>query len=233
MALVGKAEDRPRAGQATPEAASWTGHGGAAAPLAGKVAVVTGASRGIGRAVALALAAQGARVCVNYRERTAAAEATLAAIAAAGGTAFAHQADVSDAAQAAGLVDAAVERWGRLEILVNNAGVALDKLLLDTSAAEWDHLLAVDLGGAFHCAKAAIPHMLSAGWGRIINISSIWGLVGAAGEVAYSTAKAGLIGFTRGLAKELGQAGITVNAVAPGRWPPRCWATWRPPIWTT
>jgi len=180
------------------------------------VALVTGGSRGIGRAIALALAGAGARVAVGYHQRQADAEAVVAAIQAAGGEACALQADVGDPAQAAALVDRAAARWGRLDILVNNAGLALYKLLMDTTPAEWQRLLAVDLGGTIACSRAAIPHMLAAGWGRIINISSVWGLVGAAGEVVYSAAKAGVIGFTRALAKELARAGITVNAVAPG-----------------
>lgn len=195
---------------------SGTAGGGRLTPLTGRVALVTGGSRGIGRAIALALAGAGARVAVGYHQRQAEAEAVVAAIREAGGEAVAFQADLGDPAQAAALVERAAARWGRLDILVNNAGIALYKLLLDTTPAEWQRLLAVDLGGTIACSRAAIPHMLAAGWGRIINISSVWGLVGAAGEVVYSAAKAGVIGFTKALAKELARAGITVNAVAPG-----------------
>lgn len=181
--------------------------------LAGKAALVTGASRGIGRAVALALAADGARVCINYLSRRAEAEAVAAAC---GAGSFAWPADVAEPEQARRLVQAAADRLGGLDILVNNAGHSLDKLLMDTSVAEWDRLMAVHLRGAFNCVQAALPHLLAGGAGRIINISSIWGITGGAGEVAYSAAKAGLIGFTKALARELGRGGVTVNCVAPG-----------------
>ncbi|HLT59346.1 MAG: 3-oxoacyl-ACP reductase FabG [Limnochordales bacterium] len=184
--------------------------------LTGQVAIVTGAARGIGRAIALALAQEGAAVVVNYRVHAEAAEQVVQAIRAMGSDAVAVQADVTCPHAARSLVQAALDRWGRVDILVNNAGVALYRLLLDTSVDEWDAIMAVHLRGAFNCSQAVLPHMLRAGRGRIINISSVWGQVGAANEVAYSTAKAGLIGFTRALAKEVGRAGITVNAVAPG-----------------
>lgn len=185
-------------------------------PLSGRVAVVTGGARGIGRATACTLAAQGAKVVVNYRERAEAAQRVVDEISAAGGEAVAVQGDVAEPGAAAALVETAVARWGRTDILVNNAGVALYRLLIDTSPDEWDRVMAVHLRGAFNCARAVLPHMMRAGGGRIINVTSVWGQVGAANEVAYSTAKAGLIGFTRALAKEVGRAGITVNAVAPG-----------------
>lgn len=184
--------------------------------LTGQVAIVTGAARGIGRAIALALAQEGAAVVVNYRVHAEAAEQVVQAIRAMGSDAVAVQADVTCPHAARSLVQAALDRWGRVDILVNNAGVALYRLLLDTSVDEWDAIMAVHLRGAFNCSQAVLPHMLRAGRVRIINISSVWGQVGAANEVAYSTAKAGLIGFTRALAKEVGRAGITVNAVAPG-----------------
>lgn len=184
--------------------------------LTGQVAIVTGAARGIGRAIALALAQEGAAVVVNYRVQAEAAEQVVQAIRALGSDAVAVQADVTRPEDARALAAAALERWGRIDILVNNAGTALYRLLLDTSVEEWDAMMAVHLRGAFNCTQAVLPHMIRAGRGRIINISSIWGQVGAANEVAYSTAKAGLIGFTRALAKEVGRAGITVNAVAPG-----------------
>jgi 3-oxoacyl-[acyl-carrier protein] reductase len=184
--------------------------------LAGQVALVTGASRGIGRAVALALAADGAAVVAGYREQAEAAAALVAEIEAAGGQAMAYPADVADAAACEAMVVAAVGRFGRLDILINNAGIGLEKLLMDTAVDEWDRLMAVHLRGMYACTRAALPAMIGQGYGRIINISSIWGMTGAAGEVAYSAAKAGQIGFTKALAQEVGSAGITVNAVAPG-----------------
>jgi 3-oxoacyl-[acyl-carrier protein] reductase len=184
--------------------------------LAGQVAIVTGASRGIGAAAALALAREGAAVLVGYRDRTEEARAVVRAIQEAGGGALAWQADLTDPQAATRMVEEAVARWGRVDILVNNAGTALEKLLLDTTPEEWDSQMAVHLRGAYACSRSALRPMLEARRGRIINISSIWGITGAAGEVAYSTAKAGLIGFTKALAKEVGRFGITVNAVAPG-----------------
>lgn len=184
--------------------------------LKGKVAVVTGAARGIGRAIAIALARQGASVAVNYRQQAEAAENVVRIAQEAGADAIAVQGDVSDEAAARRVVAAAVERWGHVDILVNNAGVAFYGLLLDTTVEQWDMLMGVHLRGAFNCSKAVLPAMIRNGYGRIINIASVWGQVGAANEVAYSTAKAGLIGFTKALAKEVGRGGITVNAVAPG-----------------
>jgi 3-oxoacyl-[acyl-carrier protein] reductase len=184
--------------------------------LRGQAALVTGAARGIGRAVALSLARDGAAVAVNYRERADQARSLVTEIEQAGGVAFAIQADVADAAACTAMVEAVLKRFGRVDVLVNNAGNALEKLLLDTELAEWDRLMAVHLRGMYACTRAALPAMISARYGRIINISSIWGISGAAGEVAYSAAKAGQIGFTKALAREVGSAGITVNAVAPG-----------------
>ncbi|HEY8348152.1 MAG TPA: 3-oxoacyl-ACP reductase family protein [Symbiobacteriaceae bacterium] len=184
--------------------------------LVGQAALVTGASRGIGRAVALALAEAGAAVTVVYRERQQAAEAVVAEITGRGGRAFACQGDVANPADCTRMVEETISRFGRLDILVNNAGIALEKLLVDTTVEEWDRLMAVHLRGMFVCTRAALPGMIERRYGRIINISSIWGISGAAGEVAYSTAKAGQIGFTRALAREVGGFGITVNCVAPG-----------------
>jgi len=189
---------------------------GAARWLEGKTAVVTGAARGIGRAIAVALAQHGASVVVNYRERARAAEEVVRIARAAGADAVAVQGDVSEEAAARKVVAAGAERWGKVDILVNNAGVAHYGLLLDTTVEQWDRLMGVHLRGAFNCTRAALPAMIRNGYGRIINIASVWGRVGAANEVAYSTAKAGLIGFTKALAKEVGRGGITVNAVAPG-----------------
>lgn len=184
--------------------------------LQGQAALVTGASRGIGRACALALARRGAAVAVGYRERADQAEAVAAEIRAIGGEAFTLPGDLTDDGTCRATVAAAAERFGRLDILVNNAGTALEKLFIDTGPAEWAEQIAIHLGSLYACTQAALPHMLARHYGRIINIGSIWGMTGAAGEVAYSTAKAGQHGFTRALAKELGPSGITVNAVAPG-----------------
>lgn len=184
--------------------------------LAGQAALVTGASRGIGRAIALELAAAGAGVMVAFHRQRAQAEAVVAAIRAAGGEAEPVQVDVRDPAACEGAVAATVRRFGRIDVLVNNAGTALEKLLLDTTPAEWQDLLAVHLTGMYACTRAALPHMLARRYGRIITVSSIWGITGAAGEVAYSAVKAGQNGFTRALAQEVGPFGITVNAVAPG-----------------
>lgn len=184
--------------------------------LKGQVGLVTGGSRGIGRACALALAEAGAAVAVAYRERADLAEQVVAQIQAAGGRAAALQGDVADPRACGALAEATVARFGRIDILVNNAGTALEKLLADTTDAEWDELMAIHLRGMFACSRAALRHMAAQRHGRIINISSIWGIAGAAGEVAYSTAKAGQIGFTKALAQEVGPWGITVNAVAPG-----------------
>lgn len=181
-----------------------------------KNAIVTGASRGIGAAAALALAAQGCRVAVCCRTRRDSAESVAARIRAAGGTAAVFCADVSDEAAVRTMFAQVEQTLGPADILVNNAGVAQQKLFTDITAAEWDAMFGVCVKGAFHCCQAALPHMIRQKWGRIINISSMWGQVGASCEVAYSTAKAGVIGLTKALAKELGPSGITVNCVAPG-----------------
>ncbi|MGE5589866.1 MAG: elongation factor P 5-aminopentanone reductase [Bacillota bacterium] len=184
--------------------------------MQGQAALVSGASRGIGRAIALALAAEGAAVAVNYLQDRAGADETCRLARAAGADALAVQADISEPPAAEGAVARCLDRFGRLDVLVNNAGTALSALLVDTGVDEWDRLMAVHLRGSFNLSRAALRPMMDARRGRIINISSIWGIVGAAGEVAYSTAKAGVIGFTRALAKEVGPWNITVNAVAPG-----------------
>ncbi|MBC7228748.1 MAG: 3-oxoacyl-[acyl-carrier-protein] reductase [Thermoflexales bacterium] len=185
-------------------------------PLSGKVAVVTGASRGIGRAIAIELARRGARVIVNYHQNAEAAEEVVAAIRADGGEATAIQADVSDAAQAQALIQAALDAYGRIDILVNNAGVTRDRLILMMSQEDWETVLRVDLTSLFHTCKAAARPMVRQRSGRIINISSVVGIAGQGGQTNYAAAKAGVIGFTKSLAKELGPRGITVNVVAPG-----------------
>ena len=184
--------------------------------LEGKVAVVTGASRGIGRAIALELANRGAQVVVNYNRSADAATAVVAAIEADGGQATAVQADVSDFSQARALIQAAVKAYGRLDVLVNNAGVTRDQLILMMKEEDWDTVIRVNLKSMFNTCKAAARVMLRQRSGRIVNISSVSGIAGQGGQTNYSAAKAGVIGFTKSLAKELGSRQITVNAVAPG-----------------
>ncbi|MEW6448025.1 MAG: 3-oxoacyl-[acyl-carrier-protein] reductase [Bacillota bacterium] len=181
-----------------------------------RVAVVTGASRGIGRAVALALARAGSDVVVNFVSRAAEGEAVAAEIRVLGRRAEAYQADVSRAEEASALIEFTLSNFGRVDILVNNAGVTRDSLLLRMKDEDWDTVIDVNLKGAFNCTRAAIRAMTKARWGRIINISSIVGLTGNVGQANYAAAKAGLIGFTRAAARELGSRNITVNAVAPG-----------------
>ena len=177
--------------------------------LSGKTALVTGGGKGIGRAISLALGAMGAKVVVNYRSDKTAAEETAASLP--GGTA--HQADVGDPAQ----VEAMVKAIGRVDILVNNAGAVRDKLLIQMAPADWEELIRTDLMSAFATTRAAIMSgMMRARWGRIVNISSIVGLTGNAGQSNYAAAKAGLIGFTKSVAREYGSRNITCNAVAPG-----------------
>jgi len=182
----------------------------------GRIALVTGASRGIGRAIASALGADGLFVVVNYTANEAAAEETLAAIKAAGGDGSLSRFDVADAAQ----VDAAIKQIaterGRLDVLVNNAGVAIDQLLLRIKEDDWQRQIAVNLSGSFHCCRAAARYLLKSPAGRVVNISSVVGEQGNAGQVGYSATKAGLIGLTKSMARELGSRGITVNCVAPG-----------------
>ena len=184
--------------------------------LTNKIALVTGASRGIGRAIALDLAARGATVVVNYNASAAAAEEVVAAITAAGGKATAIQADVSKYEAAQALVKYAVDTYGRLDILVNNAGTTRDTLLMTMKEDDWDHIMATDLKSVFNCCKAASRGMIRQRAGRIVNITSVVGLAGGAGQTNYAAAKAGVIGFTKSMAKEVGSRGITVNCVAPG-----------------
>jgi 3-oxoacyl-[acyl-carrier protein] reductase len=184
--------------------------------LLGKVAVVTGSSRGIGRAIAIELARQGAKVVINYRSNASAAEEVVALIREQGGEALAVQADVSLADDADRLVAAALEAYGTLDILVNNAGITRDTLLMRMAAEDWDAVLSTNLTGAFYCVKAVQRTFLRKRAGRIINISSVAGVMGNAGQANYAAAKAGLIGFTKSVARELGSRNITANAVAPG-----------------
>jgi 3-oxoacyl-[acyl-carrier protein] reductase len=182
--------------------------------LSGKVALVTGGSRGIGRAISLALAAHGALVAVNYASNAAAAEEAVREIGAEQATAIAG--DVSDPAAAAKIVQSAIAAYGRIDILVNNAGVTADGLILRMSEAEWDKVIDTNLKGTFSVTKAAIRPMVRQRFGRIINVSSVAGIVGNAGQANYSAAKAGIIGFTKAIAKEVASRGITANVIAPG-----------------
>jgi 3-oxoacyl-[acyl-carrier protein] reductase len=184
--------------------------------LANKVAVVTGGSRGIGRGIALKLASEGARVVVNYRTNSAAAEGVVALVREQGGEAIAVQADVSQVAEAQRLIKTAIETYGRLDILVNNAGTTRDMLIMLMKESDWDLVINTNLKSAFNCCKVAARTMMKQRYGRIINITSVSGLAGQAGQTNYSASKAGLIGFTKALAKELGPRNITANAVAPG-----------------
>ena len=185
-------------------------------PLADKVAIVSGASRGIGRAVAIELASRGALVAVNYNTNEAAAGEVVSAIKEAGSSAVAVKADISQMDQAARLVEQTLDAFGRVDILVNNAGITRDGLLMMMSESDWDEVIRINLKSVFNCSKAVARQMMRQRYGRIINISSVSGVVGQAGQTNYSASKAGMIGFTKSLAKELGQRGITVNAVAPG-----------------
>jgi len=182
----------------------------------GRVALITGGSRGIGRQTALDLAARGADVVINYRGNEAAAREVVETIEALGRRSLALQADVSDFAAATDMVSAAVAAMGRLDILVNNAGVTRDTLLLRLSEADWDLVLDTVLKGTCACSKAALRPMMRQRYGRIINVGSVSGLGGNAGQANYSAAKAGLVGFTKSLAREVGSRGITANLVAPG-----------------
>jgi 3-oxoacyl-[acyl-carrier protein] reductase len=184
--------------------------------LNSKVAVVTGASRGIGRAIALELAARGARVVVNYHRSEQAAQEVVSQIQANGGEAVAFQADVSDFQQAQALIKFALETFGDLHILVNNAGITRDTLLMTMSEEDWDEVIRTNLKSTFNCSKAAIRHMIRKRYGRIINIASVAGQMGNAGQTNYSASKAGQIGFTKALAREVASRNITVNAIAPG-----------------
>ncbi|WOD38699.1 3-oxoacyl-[acyl-carrier-protein] reductase [Nodosilinea sp. E11] len=184
--------------------------------LKGQVAVVTGASRGIGRAVAIALAAAGAQVVVNYANSSAAAEVVVAEIVEGGGSAIAIQADVSKADQVDALISGTLEAFGRVDILVNNAGITRDTLLLRMKPEDWQAVIDLNLTGVFLCTRAVAKLMLKQRSGRIINIASVAGQMGNPGQANYSAAKAGVIGFTKTVAKELASRGVTANAVAPG-----------------
>ncbi|GFR37770.1 3-oxoacyl-[acyl-carrier-protein] reductase FabG [Insulibacter thermoxylanivorax] len=184
--------------------------------LQGRVALVTGASRGIGRAIAISLAEAGADVAVNYAGNVQAAEETAEAVRALGRQALLVKADVGDMEQAESMVKQVLEHFGKLDILVNNAGITRDNLLMRMKEKEFDQVINTNLKGVFNCMKSVTRPMMKQRFGRIINISSVVGAAGNAGQINYAAAKAGVIGMTKSAAKELASRGITVNCVAPG-----------------
>ena len=184
--------------------------------LSGKAALVTGGSRGIGRAIAVMLARSGADVAVNYVHNESAAQECVHEIRRLGRQAITIQADVGFMDQAKTLVKAVTDQFGHLDILVNNAGITRDTLLMRMRESQWDDVLRVNLKAVFNVSQAALRSMIRQRWGRIINISSISGLMGQVGQTNYSASKAGLIGFSKSLAREVGKRGITVNVIAPG-----------------
>ena len=180
------------------------------------VVVVTGASRGLGRAIAAEMGRGGAKVVVNYSRSKEPAEELVGQISEDGGEAIAVQGDVSDPEQAKALIDRTIEHFRRIDVLVNNAGINIDRTLKRLSIEDWDKVIQVDLNSAFYTVHAALPHMMEAGGGKIINMSSFVGEAGNIGQANYSAAKAGLLGFTKTAAKELARNGITVNSICPG-----------------
>lgn len=184
--------------------------------LAGQVVLVTGASRGIGAATAVACADAGADVAIGYRHKTSEAEATVAAVRSRGGKSEAFPADVREPDQVDAMIAAVLDRFGKIDGLVNNAGVITDSHVVDMAVDQWRHMLDVDLTGAFLCSRAVLPGMLQRGSGSIVMISSRLGQIGFAGASHYAAAKAGLLGLAKSLAKEVGPEGVRVNVVAPG-----------------
>jgi 3-oxoacyl-[acyl-carrier protein] reductase len=184
--------------------------------LMNKIALVTGASRGIGRAIAITLAGYGATVIVNYNGSREKADEVVEEIEKNGGKALAYQADVADFLAVQNMFADLVKQFGRIDILINNAGITRDNLILKMTEDDFDQVIDINLKGVFNCLKQAARLMLKQKQGRIVNISSISGVIGNAGQVNYSASKAGVIGMTKSLAKELGSRGITVNAIAPG-----------------
>lgn len=182
----------------------------------GRVAIVTGGGRGIGRAIAVRLAREGAQVALSYRSNDAAAEKTSELVREAGVRCELFKGDVASSSDVKALFDGVSEAFGRLDILVNNAGITRDNIMLRMKEEEFDEVLRTNLKGTYLCTRAALRPMLRARWGRIVNISSVVGLVGNAGQANYAASKAGIIGFTKSVAREVAQRGITVNAVAPG-----------------
>jgi 3-oxoacyl-[acyl-carrier protein] reductase len=184
--------------------------------LENRIAVVTGASRGIGKAIALELAKRGASIVVNYISSSDAADAVVSEIKANGGSAFSFQADVSIVEQSANLIKKTVEEFGKIDILVNNAGITRDNLIMLMSEKDYDDVFAINMKGTFNCSKAAVRSMMRKRYGRVINISSVSGQIGNAGQTNYSASKAAQLGFTKALAREVAGRNITVNAVAAG-----------------
>ena len=184
--------------------------------LEGKTALVTGASRGIGRAIILELAREGAKVALNYQSNDAAAKEVADQITKDGGTCLLVKANLADPKQARGMVKRVADQFGHLDILVNNAGITRDKQIGKMTDEEWQEVIQTNLNGCFYCTSAAIPIMTAQSYGRIVNVSSMNGQVGAFGQANYSASKGGIIAFTRTAALELARSGITVNAVAPG-----------------
>lgn len=184
--------------------------------LSGKVAIVTGGSRGIGRSIALELTKAGANVIINYNKNKEAAMETLNSIDKLGGYGDIYRADISNYNDAKELIDFTINKFGKIDILVNNAGISKIGLFIDMSESDWDNMINTNLKGAFNCSHNVVKHMLEKGCGTIINVSSMWGNVGASCEVIYSASKGGINSFTKALAKELGPNNIRVNAVAPG-----------------
>ena len=184
--------------------------------IEGRGALVTGASKGIGKAIALRLAEMGVKVAVNYNTSAAAAEDVVKAIQEQGVESFSIQADVSKPDQVAAMVEKVSEAWGNIDILVNNAGIIDDGLLVRMSDEAWDRVIGTNLNGTFYCTRAVIRSMMRQRWGRVINIGSVVGIRGNAGQVNYSASKAGIMGFTKSLAKEIATRNVTVNTVTPG-----------------
>jgi 3-oxoacyl-[acyl-carrier protein] reductase len=182
----------------------------------GRVAVVTGGTRGIGRTIAMRLAAEGANVAVSYRSNDEAAEETAASVRAEGVKCEVFKGDVASPADVQALFKGVSDVFGRVDILVNNAGITRDNLMMRMKEDEFDEVLRTNLGGTYLCTRAALRPMIRARWGRIVNVSSVVGLVGNAGQANYAASKAGIIGFTKSVAREVAQRGITANTVAPG-----------------
>jgi 3-oxoacyl-[acyl-carrier protein] reductase len=184
--------------------------------LTNRVALITGASRGIGRAIAIQLAQDGFDIVVNYHKNEAAAQKVVDEITELGGSAMALQADVSQADQASNLIEETVKAMGRLDVLVNNAGIAHDQLLVRLNLQDWERMINTNLSSVFYCCQVAVKPMMKQRFGKIINISSIVGITGNIGQAHYAAAKSGVIGLTRSIASEYGKRGITANVIAPG-----------------